>query len=267
MHATSRRLLIATFLFLLFAGCEGSMDDDAPVIASISSPTPAVDAATLPDTTETPQGTLFGETVSSYVTVSQGIVTNVGVVIPLSAIERAPANAPFQDDLVLDMPVAAKQQTFLSQLRVNWLAHGHGPAPYGMPHFDFHFHRGTGSEIDAIACDGPASFPPEILTTDHQTPTTCVWGMGYHAWPREDGLPSATFQASLILGYTPTQLVFIEPMITRATLVARRDFELAITPPPRSGGASTRYPTRMRALYQRDGFTVRLDFDRFVDLE
>ena len=216
---------------------------------------------------ESTEGTLFGVKVTSYVILSRGEVAQVGVRIPLSAIESAPTDAPFQNDLVLDMPEAAKQQTFLSQLRVNWLAHGHGPAPYGGPHFDFHFYRGSTSEIDAISCGGAAEFPPEILTADHERPSSCVPGMGYHAWPRADTLPDATFSASLILGYVPTQLVFIEPMITQATLLEKRDFELSITPPNKNGAAPTRYPTLMRARYEPDSERYQLEFDVFVDLD
>ena len=52
-------------------------------------------------------------------------------------IENAPDDGPFQDDLILDMPALAREKTMLSQLRVNWLAHGHGPAPYSDAQFEF----------------------------------------------------------------------------------------------------------------------------------
>jgi len=90
--------------------------------------------------------------------------------------------------------------------------------------------------------------------------------MGYHAWPTADAVPGATFTASLILGYTPTALIFIEPMITQFSLLEGRDFELAISAPKKSGGGRTRYPTRMRALYRDSGSTLALEFDQFVDL-
>lgn len=225
------------------------------------------DASAPEDSSAPVEGTLFGFKVSSYVELSQGVVTRVGVRIPLSAIEAAPDDAPFQNDLVLDMPQAAKQQTILSQLRVNWLAHGHGPVPYAGPHFDFHFYRGSTSAIDAITCSAEPEFPPEILTADHESPSSCVAGMGYHAWPSADALPDATFTASLILGYVPNQLVFIEPMITQATLLEKHDFELAITPPRKSGGAPTRYPTLVRARFEPDSESYRLELDAFVELD
>lgn len=210
--------------------------------------------------------TLFGAPVSSYVRQTDGVPTAVGVVIPIAAIEDAPADGPFQDELVLDMPALARERTMLSQLRVNWLAHGHGPAPYGESHFDLHFYRGTSAEIDAIDCQDDSPFPPEILTADHQTPGTCVSRMGYHAWPTADAAPGAVFTASLLLGYYAQKMVFIEPMIARSTLLAREDLELAISAPMATGGPPTLYPTRMRALYVADEAAYHVEFDGFVAL-
>lgn len=212
-------------------------------------------------------GTLFGEPVSSYARVTGGVPTAVGVILPLAAVEQAPEDGPFQDELVLDMPEIARETTFLSQLRVNWLAHGHGPSPYGEAHFDLHFYRGTTAEIDAIDCQDPGAFPPEILTADHQPPTTCVSHMGYHAWPTADALPGAVFTASLILGYYAKKMVFIEPMIARSTLLARQDFELTVSVPDRTGGPTTLYPTRMRGLYVADEDAYHLEFDMFVSAD
>lgn len=280
MQKTSRRSVLLAVLSLAGAGCDGADDarhDEPSAVEAAHTahgPTreavacPPSDVASHPDRADTPEGELFGHKVSSYVTASAGVVTSVGVRIPLAAIEAAPADGPFQDDLVLDMPALAKAQTFLSQLRVNWLAYGHGPAPYGASHFDFHFHRGTSSEIDGITCSGSPRFPSEILTPDHEYPKTCVASMGYHAWPIADTGQGGTFTASLILGYTATRLVFIEPMITRATLLSRRDFERPITPPQKSGwGVRTRFPTRLRGLYEPDGLTLRMEFDQFVELD
>jgi hypothetical protein len=191
----------------------------------------------------------------------------VGVIIPIAAIENAPDDGIFQDDLILDMPELARQKTMIAQLRVNWLAHGHGPSPYGEAHFDLHFYRGTSAEIDAIDCQDHREFPPEILTADHQLPGTCVSHMGYHAWPSADALPGAVFTASLILGYYAQQMVFIEPMIARSTLLARQDFELAISKPMSTGGPPTLYPTRMRALYIADESAYHLEFDTFVAVD
>jgi hypothetical protein len=226
------------------------------------------DAGDTSAVTESPGApTLFGEPVSSYVEDVDGTPTLVGVIIPIAAFENAPDDGPFQDDLILDMPALARDKTMLSQLRVNWLAHGHGPAPYSGAHFDLHFYRGTSAEIDAIDCQDHSEFPPEVLTADHQTPGTCVSRMGYHAWPSADALPGAVFTASLILGYYAKKMVFIEPMIARTTLLAREDFELAISTPMATGGPPTLYPTRMRARYVAAESAYHFEFDTFVALD
>lgn len=214
-----------------------------------------------------PGATLFGVPVTSYVREANGVPTAVGVVIPIAAIEAAPDDAPFQDDLVLDMPQLARDTTMLWQLRVNWLAHGHGPAPYGESHFDLHFYRGTTEEIDAIDCSDDGVFPAEVLTPDHEAPSTCVSQMGYHAWPTADSLPGAVFTASLILGYYADKMVFIEPMIARSTFLARADFSSEISKPAKTGGGPTLYPTRMRGLWIADEAAYHVEFDQFVAAE
>lgn len=210
-------------------------------------------------------GTLFGEPVTAYLrTGEDGAPRAVGVVIPIAAIEKAPDDGPFQDELVLDMPQLARDETMLWQLRVNWLAHGHGPTPYGEAHFDLHFYRGTTAEIDAIDCSDQEAFAPGLLTPDHELPTTCVSRMGYHAWPTADSAPGAVFTASLILGYYAQKMVFIEPMIARSTLLSHSDFELVISRPTTTGGPPTLYPTRMRGLWVADEAAYYFEFDEFV---
>lgn len=247
---------------LLGPGCNGGGGSDAGEASGGSSGVGGSDSGAV--TEDAPTGTLFGEPVTAYVQQAGGVPTVVGVVIPIAAIEAAPDDGPFQDELVLDMPQLAREQTMLWQLRVNWLAHGHGPAPYSESHFDLHFYRGTTAEIDAIDCQDDGVFAAELLTDDHQTPTTCVARMGYHAWPTADALPGAVFTASMILGYFADRMVFIEPMIARSTLLARADFERAISRPAATGGAPTLYPTRMRARWVADEAAYHLEFDRFV---
>lgn len=253
---------IRTVLGVLLLVAPGCQAGEASETGSGSSGAGEEDSGAV--TTGEPSATLFGAPVSSYVKEVGGVPTVVGVVIPIAAIEAAPDDGPFQDELVLDMPQLARDKTMLWQLRVNWLAHGHGPTPYGEAHFDLHFYRGTTAEIDAIDCSDQSAFPAAVLTDDHELPTTCVSRMGYHAWPTADALPGAVFTASLILGYYAQKMVFIEPMIARSTLLARADFEVAISRPSATGGAPTLYPTRMRALWREDLAAYHLEFDMFV---
>lgn len=262
-------LLTVLSLPLLGSGCEGA-DDSSTQADKDAGPGSEDggngDAPGQGSNAPMPHGSLFGSPVSSYVTLSSGVVATVGVVVPLASIAQAPEDGPFQNDLILDTPPQAREQTMLSQLRINWLAHGHGPTLYGAPHFDLHFYRGTNEQIDAIDCADSRAFPASILTSDHAEPSTCVAGMGFHSWPSADLEPGAIFSASLILGYYDQRIVFIEPMIAKSTLLSKQDFELAISRPQSSGGAPTLYPTRMRGIYDAPSASYRFEFDRFESI-
>jgi hypothetical protein len=114
----------------------------------------------------------------------------------------------------------------------------------------------------AISCPEPGPFPAEILANGYETPSTCVSGMGYHAWPSAD-IEGHTFSASLILGYAAQKMVFIEPMITRDFLLARNSFELTIPRPASTGGPTTLFPSHLTATYTAATDTYELEFDHF----
>jgi len=201
--------------------------------------------------------------VTSFAHVDQGKILGVGVVVPVKSFENVPDMDPaFQSSVGLEMPSTVRDKTFIQLLRVNWLSGGHGPEPYNAPHFDLHFYRGTKDEVTAIKCPDPGPFPAQVLASGYATPSTCVPGMGYHAWPSTD-LESHTFSASIILGYAAQKMVFIEPMITQDFLLARSSFELAIARPESAGGPTTLFPSHLTATYVAATDTYELEFDRF----
>jgi hypothetical protein len=59
------------------------------------------------------------------------------------------------------------------------------------------------------------------------------------------------------LGHYAQKLVFIEPMVAKATFVARKDFEYTIAKPQTAGDVETLYPTIFKAKYEKTG-------DRYV---
>src|SRR5262245_36489765 len=90
------------------------------------------------------EGELFGERVTSFANVADGgEILGVVVVIPVKAFENAASDHTSHGAFILDMPANVRDETFVQQLRLNWLSSGHGPSPYAAPHFDLHFHRGT----------------------------------------------------------------------------------------------------------------------------
>lgn len=212
-------------------------------------------------------GSSAGEAVKSFAHVTpEGEIQGVGVTVPVASFESVPDDDPAFHSEGVEMPAEVRDKTFAQLLRINWLASGHGPSPYGEPHFDLHFYRGTSAEIDAIDCSEEGPFPAPTLSPAYQTPTLCVSRMGYHAWPNAD-LETQTFGASIILGYYAQKMVFIEPMVTRERFLQRESFELDIARPESAGGARTLYPSHLTATYDAatDAYTLELDHFETID--
>ena len=211
---------------------------------------------------------LFGSKAASYAFVDDetGVAVKVGFTVPVKAFSDAPVGAPFQDDLVLEMPQVARDQTMLNHVRVNWLTAGHSPDPYGEPHFDMHFQRGTLTEVDAIDCRADMRLPPASALPDgYGAPELCVNAMGMHSWPKAD--TGTDWTGSIIMGYWATQVSFIEPMISKAKLLAKKTFELPIGKPTSTGGAHTLYPRRMTAKYDAAADAYAFEFDQLEAID
>lgn len=209
---------------------------------------------------------LFGAQVKATSRVAGDEVLGVGVVIPMAGFENAAADT-LLGDFYLEMPADVRDKTFVQHLRINWLAIGHGPQPYGEPHFDLHFHRGTRDEIDAIDCSDTTAFPADILAAGYETPTLCVPAMGFHAWPSEDVHAHHPFAASMILGYYDEKMVFLEPMVTRARFLQRESFELPIARPKSAGGAPTLFPAKVTAAYDAMSDSYAIEFSEFSPID
>lgn len=213
-------------------------------------------------------GALFDGTAKSYAIIDDetGAVVAVGVTFPVKSFSSAPAGAPFQDDLVLEMPKVARDQTILNHVRVNWLAQGHGPDPYSDPHFDMHFQRGTIAEVDTIDCKADKRMPPATaLPEGYGPPELCVNAMGMHSWPQAD--KGTDWTGSIIMGYWATKVSFIEPMISKAKLLEKKTFELEIGKPASTGGAKTLYPRRLTATYEASDDTYSFELDKLEEIE
>jgi hypothetical protein len=211
---------------------------------------------------------LFGSKAASYAYVDDetGVVVSVGYTVPVKAFSDAPAGAPFQDDLVLEMPKVARDQTILNHVRVNWLTAGHGPDPYGEPHFDMHFQRGTVAEVDTIDCKADKRMPPATALPDgYGAPELCVNAMGMHSWPKAD--TGSTWTGSIIMGFWATKVSFIEPMISKAKLLEKKTFSLDVNKPASTGGAHTLYPRRLTAKYDDATSSYSFEFDKLEEID
>lgn len=184
-----------------------------------------------------------------------------GATVPVGSVENAPADAPMVWPPVaaaaIPLPEAVSSATGFTVLTVYWEAHGHPPGPYLVPHFDFHFYTIPAGDADAIDCAD--STKPGRLPTAYELPDVsipqlgnliglCVPKMGMHALLGAELHAPTTFQKTMVVGYYRGRPIFVEPMITRATLLERRSFLLGIPDVP-DRPANVRYPTRFRADY------------------
>jgi hypothetical protein len=205
---------------------------------------------------------------------------DLGVTVPIASIENAPPDAamvwPPAPVAVLKLPAAAQQQTGLTDLTMYWEAMGHPPGPYMTPHFDFHINAIPDTDRLAIDCSDvskPSALPVGYSLTDVTLPPemakmigvstlvgTCVPKMGMHALPPEDVKLTTLFEKTLVVGYYAGKPIFLEPMITKATLLKASSFDLTVPAVPGADG----YPKTFRAEYDAQHRAYRFVFGGFA---
>jgi hypothetical protein len=199
-----------------------------------------------------------------------------GATVPMKSIENAPAEIPMawppKMAAAVTLPAAVKSATGFDVLTIFWEPHGHPPGPYLAPHFDFHFYDMAIGDIRAIDCADstkPAQLPAGYELPDATIPQLgtligiCVPGMGMHSLLGSELHASTLFQKTMVMGYYHKKSIFVEPMITRATLMARRSFPIDIPDVP-DRPAGTRYPTRFRADYDSTAQAYKFVFSSFT---
>lgn len=204
---------------------------------------------------------VFGGNVCTWATVRADSLVEFGAIVPVAAIEGAPHDAemvwPPVASAVLRMPAEVTSALGVHHLTVYWEAHGHPPGPYLTPHFDFHFYNVTSGAREAIDCANmakPMSVPPGYELPDIDIPGIgmleglCVPAMGMHALLASEMASGSLFSGTMVIGYNQGSPLFFEPMITRALMMQRQSFDLAM--PAVSGlPEGVRYPTHYRAEY------------------
>lgn len=195
-----------------------------------------------------------------------------GATVPVGAVENAPLDAPMvwppASAAVIPLPEAVSSATGFKVMTLYWEAHGHPPGPYLVPHFDFHFNTISGDELSAIDCADstkPGRLPAAYELPDVDIPGIgmllglCVPQMGMHALLGAELQAATTFQKTMLVGYYHGRPIFVEPMITRATLLERRSFSLDMPEVP-DRPTSVRYPTTFRANYDSTAQTYKFVF-------
>jgi len=235
---------------------------------------------------------LFGTQASSWAKLNaQNVVQEVGITLPLKAIEAAPVPAageapPSEADAIkammmngpnlrLEFPDVVKQTTFLDHLDVFWEKFGHPPERYLTPHFDLHFFGVPSATVDKIDCKNLTP-PDPTLTPQGYAPavppgvdpaTACAPLMGFHGLPLSEfsapgQLKPELFDYTLISGFYNNQYIFNEPMITKAFLLKKQGFSGAVAR-PKTVGRSTLYPTQFTLSFDPQANAYNLVYSRF----
>ena len=208
-------------------------------------------------------------------------LVEAGAVVPLASIENAPADQPMvwppAAAAEIDMPEPARQQGGLTQLAMYWEAGGHPPGAFMTPHFDFHFYTVAAAERAAMDCKDlskAASLPAGYSLPDIPLPPEmaqmmgvpaliglCVPQMGMHALLTSEIERKDAFSGSMVIGYYKGTPIFIEPMISKAMLMRKQSFDLAIPDVPGLAGA---HATKFHAEYDATQPGYRFTFSGFT---
>ena len=190
-----------------------------------------------------------------------------------------PSHGEHQDHDMHLLPMPAKHGTAFKVVELDWNPRGHG-APYTEPHFDFHFYTIDEAERAAIVPSDPAwaakaahEPPAADVPPFYANPATllglppeavAVPMMGAH-WVdvrspelQPPGSPGhRPFTTTFVYGAWDGQLTFMEPMITRAHIMAKRAatnpaVRDEVIPIPTSPG----YPT---GAFRPDAYRIAYD--------
>ena len=217
--------------------------------------------------TSSAAGTFFGTTqtlgrgtVRSWVTLDKdGKPAAIGVTISEAALKTAPTELPSGQPGVefnLALPAEAAATAF-DHIGFGWNPRGHEPEKiYDVPHFDLHFYTITPAERARITAQGDdlaktyrepsAEYAPVgyILA-----PGTAVPNMGAH-WinPKAGEFQGAAFTRTFLYGNYDGQIIFYEPMITKAFLETQVNVAEHIKLPAKYAKPGY-YPTRYSIKY------------------
>ncbi len=198
-----------------------------------------------------------------------GKPSSIAVVFTRNALNGLPTEPG--SEYVLALPSGAPA-TIFDHIGINWQPQGHPPPMvYTIPHFDVHFYMISLQERGAIS---PAD--PEFAAKAVREPPAggspagysgdpfAVPNMGTHWADRNSHeFHGQTFTNTLIYGFYDGEMIFVEPMMTKAFLESLPD-ESKTIPVPTAVPTSGDYPTLYRAYYDEAADEFRLELGEFV---
>lgn len=199
-------------------------------------------------------------TVRSWVALDKdGKPTAIGVTITKDALNGLPQSfTPGVSGIEFLLPLPQKAAvTGFDHIGLNWNPKGHDPeGVYKVPHFDYHFYLISPSDRERITTRGEdlervrKPMPPEFVPEGYiLAPGSEERGMGLH-WiePNSHEFHGQAFTHTFIYGSYNGQMIFAEPMITKAFLETRPDIAVPIKQPAKYQKPGY-YPTRYSIKY------------------
>ena len=206
-------------------------------------------------------------TVRTYVVRdSRGIPTALGVELSESALRNLPATPV---SLHLPFPKEAGSQYTFNMF--DWNPAGHAPNHvYTVPHFDFHFY--VADETDVMAISGgsdPVVADSRFVPNDYIAPgNEAIPSMGVHWVDRKSGeFNGKAFDQTFIWGFHRGQLLFIEPMITKAFLESTTSSFTTELRQPESVQHAGLYPKRYSIRHDTAAKVYRITLDDLTPRE
>lgn len=230
-----------------------------------------------------PESALGDGTIRTYLIVDEsGNPSELGVAISETAMATLPDlsdKLPMESFITMDLAIPEGSPAPYTLIGFDWNSIGHPPAGvYTVPHFDFHFYMidaaakngilpaegevpgengdFVGTEFDRRGLQAPeAGFMPAHYVNPGGT---SVPKMGAH-WidPASHEFHGVPFDKTLIYGTWDGEVIFIEPMITKAFIESKPEgtFEIAA---PEKVALPGWYPNAYTVRYDADAMEYRI---------
>lgn len=207
-------------------------------------------------TYEGPTKTIGTATAKSWYKIDDnGNPSSVGVTFSESLLAAMPDTAI---SLELALPAEASTTPY-DHISLDWNPQGHPPMDiYTLPHFDLHFYTITKAERATITPEGgdPTPVAAQYIPVDYAAmgipgmPPEVVPGMGAH-WVDTTAheLHGHAFNHTFIYGFYKGNLVFQEPMFTKAFLETKPNVTTEIKQPAAFQRTGRYFPAKYSIKY------------------